>query len=69
MSWARAEVSSHFALHLRFLLGSCVAVPAEMVLTWVVVGVYAPGYEERRAQRIKEAYNIDVPPPASRMAS
>nr|POF25086.1 nadh-ubiquinone oxidoreductase 21.3 kda subunit [Quercus suber] len=32
-------------------------------------GVYAPGYEERRAQRIKEAYNIDVPPPSSRMAS
>nr|POF02293.1 nadh-ubiquinone oxidoreductase 21.3 kda subunit [Quercus suber] len=33
------------------------------------VGVYAPGYEERRAQRIKEAYNIDVPPSSSRMAS
>lgn len=24
-------------------------------------GIYAPGYEERRAQRIKEAYGIDVP--------
>ncbi|KAK4556483.1 hypothetical protein LTR86_006627 [Recurvomyces mirabilis] len=24
-------------------------------------GVYAPGYEERRAQRIKDAYGIDVP--------
>nr|POF08258.1 nadh-ubiquinone oxidoreductase 21.3 kda subunit [Quercus suber] len=33
------------------------------------VGVYAPGYEERRAQRIKEAYNINVPPSSSRMAS
>ncbi|KAK5114334.1 hypothetical protein LTR62_002586 [Meristemomyces frigidus] len=24
-------------------------------------GVYAPGYEERRAQRIKDAYGVDVP--------
>ena len=24
-------------------------------------GVYGPGYEERRAQRIKENYGIDVP--------
>jgi len=24
-------------------------------------GVYGPGYEERRAQRIKDAYGIDVP--------
>lgn len=28
------------------------------------VGVYAPGYTERRAQRIKEAYGIDVTAPA-----
>lgn len=25
------------------------------------VGIYGPGYEERRAQRIKENYGIDVP--------
>jgi hypothetical protein len=25
-------------------------------------GIYAPGYEERRRQRIKENYGIDVPP-------
>ena len=25
-------------------------------------GVYGPGYEERRRQRIKENYGIDVPP-------
>ena len=24
-------------------------------------GIYGPGYEERRAQRIKENYGIDVP--------
>lgn len=24
-------------------------------------GIFAPGYEERRAARIKEAYGIDVP--------
>lgn len=24
-------------------------------------GITAPGYEERRAQRIKERYGIDVP--------
>lgn len=24
-------------------------------------GIYAPGYAERRAQRIKERYGIDVP--------
>jgi hypothetical protein len=30
-------------------------------------GIYAPGYEERRRQRIKEKYGIDVPtnPPAT----
>ncbi len=30
-------------------------------------GIYAPGYEERRKQRIKEKYGIDVPtnPPAT----
>jgi len=26
-------------------------------------GIYGPGYEERRKQRIKEAYGIDVPEP------
>ncbi|OAG45553.1 hypothetical protein AYO21_00189 [Fonsecaea monophora] len=26
-------------------------------------GIYGPGYEERRKQRIKERYGIDVPPP------
>ncbi|KAL9108362.1 MAG: hypothetical protein Q9227_006822 [Pyrenula ochraceoflavens] len=26
-------------------------------------GIYGPGYEERRRQRIKQAYGIDVPPP------
>ncbi|KAL9625048.1 MAG: hypothetical protein Q9160_000777 [Pyrenula sp. 1 TL-2023] len=26
-------------------------------------GIYGPGYEERRRQRIKDAYGIDVPPP------
>jgi hypothetical protein len=24
-------------------------------------GIYAPGYAERRAERIKERYGIDVP--------
>lgn len=28
-------------------------------------GIYAPGYAERRAQRIKDAYGIDVNQPAS----
>jgi hypothetical protein len=26
-------------------------------------GIYGPGYDERRKQRIKEAYGIDVPEP------
>jgi hypothetical protein len=26
-------------------------------------GIYGPGYEERRKQRIKENYGIDVPEP------
>jgi hypothetical protein len=25
------------------------------------LGVYGPGYEQRRAERIKEAYGIEVP--------
>ncbi|KAH9819897.1 putative NADH-ubiquinone oxidoreductase [Teratosphaeria destructans] len=32
-------------------------------------GIYGPGYEERRAQRIKEAYGIDVPRSGSISAS
>ncbi|KAH0842186.1 hypothetical protein FOPE_07731 [Fonsecaea pedrosoi] len=32
-------------------------------LMHVVSGIYGPGYEERRKQRIKERYGIDVPPP------
>ena len=28
-----------------------------------VLGVYAPGYTERRVERIKEAYGIDVTNP------
>jgi len=27
------------------------------------LGIYGPGYEERRKQRIKENYGIDVPEP------
>jgi hypothetical protein len=27
-------------------------------------GIYAPGYEQRRVERIKEAYGIDVTNPA-----
>jgi len=27
------------------------------------LGIYGPGYEERRKQRLKEAYGIDVPEP------
>lgn len=34
-----------------------------------LLGIYAPGYEERRAQRIKEAYGIDVPSASARTAS
>ena len=26
-----------------------------------IAGIYGPGYRERRAERIKEAYGIDVP--------
>jgi hypothetical protein len=26
-----------------------------------VVGIYGPGYDERRRERIKEKYGIDVP--------
>lgn len=25
------------------------------------IGIYGPGYEERRRERIKERYGIDVP--------
>ena len=28
-------------------------------------GIYGPGYVERRAQRIKDAYGVDVPTGAS----
>lgn len=28
-------------------------------------GIYAPGYAERRAERLKEKYNFDVPAPVS----
>jgi hypothetical protein len=27
----------------------------------VETGIYAPGYDERRKERIKEKYGIDVP--------
>lgn len=26
-----------------------------------IAGIYGPGYAERRAERIKETYGIDVP--------
>lgn len=53
MSWARGEVS-----HIQHCIvsGSTTQYPGLTVL----IGIYAPGYEERRAQRIKEAYGIDV---------
>lgn len=37
----------------------------ERKFTWLIAdfatGVYAPGYQERRRQRLKEKYGIDVP--------
>jgi len=33
------------------------------------LGIYAPGYAERRAQRIKERYGMHVEVPVSSMAS
>ena len=33
----------------------------DFALTYVIIGIYGPGYRERRADRIKENYGIDVP--------
>jgi len=30
-----------------------------------IPGIYPPGYEQRRAERLKERYGFDVPPPVS----
>lgn len=30
-------------------------------LTLDVTGIYAPGYDERRRERLKEKYGLDVP--------
>lgn len=34
-----------------------------------IIGVYAPGYEERRAERLMENYGIDVKNPAPAVSS
>jgi hypothetical protein len=44
--WARVEVG-----HIRNILQG-------IMLTWL--GIYAPGYEERRRQRLLAKYGIDV---------
>ena len=46
---------------------SCLSAPFLGLLT-SMLGIYAPGYAERRRERIKRNYGIDVPvsqPPAS----
>jgi hypothetical protein len=50
MNWERAEVIRH-----RYELRSILANSGS--------GIYGPGYEERRKQRIKERYGIDIQPP------
>lgn len=35
--------------------------PQLEVLILTIKGIYAPGYEERRRERIKQNYGIDVP--------
>ena len=52
MNWVRVEVSASGFAGVRSV--------GFGVLT-VCLGIYAPGYAERRAQRIKDAYGIDVP--------
>ena len=55
MSWAKEEVnSSIFELFAH---------------TDQEAGIYGPGYEERRRQRLKENYGIDVPEPYYKTSS
>jgi len=35
------------------------------ILTLICPGIYAPGYEQRRADRLRERYGFEVPPPVS----
>ena len=54
----RAEVRS--SIH-RYLAACDLLESSADILTHRTVGIYAPGYEQRRAERIKERYGIDVP--------
>jgi len=45
----------------RGMLSPLLSYPLEDLWLICVPGVYGPGYRERRADRIKEAYGIDVP--------
>lgn len=51
MSWAREEVCSVNVKNEGDRL--------------IHTGIYAPGYAERRAERLKDAYGIEVPVSAS----
>lgn len=55
MSWAKDEVCITFRLVLTTTSLSSSSI------TYIITGIYAPGYAQRRAERIKEAYGIDVP--------
>lgn len=48
----------------RGMLSTQIACTTNKELTHVT-GIRAPGYEERRAQRLKERYGFDVPAPQS----
>jgi hypothetical protein len=47
-NWERGEVCFKLIEHV------CIA-------NLFVLGIYGPGYDERRRERIKEKYGIDVP--------
>ncbi len=49
---------------MRLVRGAvCVHSLSIKTITDYNLGIYGPGYEERRRQRIKENYGIDVPEP------
>ena len=53
MCWTCDDVQSRFFCH------------GSQLLMYISTGIHAPGYEERRAQRIKANYGIDVPATSS----
>lgn len=50
MSWAKGEVRARMLLRNLFMHSNK-----------LVPGIYGPGYDERRRERIKARYGIDVP--------